>query len=398
MIENGRISRLYNANRPLFTAVMVFILLRIWFSLLGIVGVTFKPITVEPQNPYSPEIQQELESDIFQRLFLSPWYRFDTVHYLEIAEEGYPDNDHNSAFPPLFPALIRLVNLVIPSLMGSAMLGSNLAAILTFWLFYILIQVQVSETTAQRAMYWLAVFPTTFLLFQPYTESLFFALMLGTLITIQRKQWWWAGLLAGLATLTRFLGILITVVFIWEAYNVIRQQKSLALRREWVIPLLAGSLPLAFYVAHLLALKFIFHAGFPWEAISVGWVGQLGWPWQNFLGTVREIFEDPTIELQVGRVLSLVSSLFVPITLIITRKTIPISWQLFFWLLYITSVTYSNNGAFHSTFRYFLPIVPIYLFLGDVLVNRKAKLAGLALCLPVQAGLLIMFYMWIWVF
>lgn len=399
MIAYSRISRLYTTNRPLITAMMVFILLRIWFSILGIVGVTFKPLTVEPQNPYSPEIQQELESDNYQRLFLSPWYRFDTVHYLEIASEGYSDNSHNSAYPPLFPTLIRLVNLVIPSLMGSAMVVSNLAAILCFWLFYILIRDQVSETTAQRALYWLAVFPTTFLLFQPYTESLFFALLLATLITIQRKQWWWAGLFAGLATVTRFLGILLTVVFIWEVYHVIKQQKMQALRREWMIPLTAGFAPVIFFASHLMILKFYSHAPLPWEAVSFGWGEKFGWPWAGFIGTIREIFIDPTLELQVGRIFNLLGSIFVPITLIATGKKAPVAWQLLFWLIYLSSVAkLSNAGAFYSAFRYFLPIIPIYLFLADVLVNRKAKLVGLALCLPIQAGLLIMFYMWIWLF
>lgn len=279
------------------------------------------------------------------------------------------------------------------------MVVSNLAAILCFWLFFILIRDQVSETAAQRAMYWLAVFPTTFLLFQPYTESMFFALLLGTLITIQRKQWWWAGLLAGLATVTRFLGILITVVFIWEAYNVIRQQKSLALRREWVIPLAASIAPALFFAFHLIALRYYFHAPLPWEAVSFVWGEKFGWPWAGFIGTIREMIANPVLELQVGRIFNLLGAIFVPLALIATRKKVPVAWQLLFWLFYLSSVTkLSNAGAFYSAFRYFLPIIPMYLFLSDVLVNRKAKLAGLALCLPVQAGLLLMVYMWIWVF
>jgi len=392
-------SRPFVIRHPFFTALGVFIILRIWFALLGIVGITLKPIDVEIQIPHSESIILELESTNFQRLFLSPWYRFDTVHYLEIAADGYTDNSHNSAYPPLFPALIGVVNWVVPSMMGSAMLVSNLAGIICLWLFIVLIRDQFSDSTAHKAVYWLAVFPTTFLLFQPYTESLFMALLLASLITIRRKKWGWAALFAGLATLTRYQGILITVVFIWEGFGILRQQKLLTLRREWVIPLAASLTPTVFFAAHLVILKYYFHAALPWEAVSFVWGEKFGWPWAGFIGTVREMIADPVVELQVGRIFNLIGALFVPVTLIATRKKVPVAWQLLFWLFYLSSVAkLSNAGAFYSAFRYFLPIFPMYLFLADVLANRKARLAGIALCLPAQAGLLIMFYLWIWVF
>jgi hypothetical protein len=38
-------------------------------------------------------------------LLLGPWQRFDTMHYLDIARDGY--QMRNSVFPPLYPLAIR---------------------------------------------------------------------------------------------------------------------------------------------------------------------------------------------------------------------------------------------------------------------------------------------------
>jgi Gpi18-like mannosyltransferase len=385
-------------NRPFFAALGLFALLRIWFSLFGIVGVSVLPITAESKYPRSAMISEELKSTNFQRLFLNPWYRFDTVHYIEIAEMGYLENDHNAAFPPLLPVLIRLANFVIPSAMGSAMLVSNLAAFFSLWLLIVLIRENFSTELAKQAVFWLAVFPTTFVLFIPYTESLFLVLMLATMLTTKRKQWGLAALFAGLATLARFLGILLTILFVWEALRTILEQKKFVISKDWVVPLLAGLTPALFYLGHLGVLKYYFHAALPWEAISIVWNGEWMWPWVGFVATIQKLNIIPIQALKVGMVFDLISVIFVPVTLIVTRKKLPIDWQLFFWLLYIAIVSFTNNGAYISTFRHALPIIPIYLFLAETLVKKNARLAGMALCLPIQAGLLMMFYMSIFIF
>jgi len=382
-----------------FTALAVFLILRIWFSLLGILAVTVRPLTVEPQNAHDHAVMAQLDSTTFQRLFLSPWYRFDTVHYLEIAENGYLPNDHNSAFAPLFPALIWLVDRIIPSAMGSAMIVSNLAAFICLWLFLGYVRDQRGEVIAKNSIFWLAAFPSTFILFQPYTESLFFALMLSCLLAVERNRWGWAAIFAGLATLARFQGVLLVIVFLWKGFDAVRHQGKLSFSSEWITPLAAAVVPVICLVGYLLGLKFYLNGILPWEALASGWGERFGWPWEGIIGTIRSLLLNPPKELILGLLMNLASAILVPIILILYRKKTPVGLQLLFWVLYFVAVTkVTPVGDLHSAFRYMIPILTIYVFLGEVLVKKWQRLTALAISLPLQAGLLVMFYMWIWVF
>lgn len=387
-------------NRSIKIAVLTFLALRLWFTTLGIIGVTFRPmVNIEPQNAHSDAVIQELNSTNFQRLFLSPWYRFDTIHYLEIAENGYQADDHNSAFAPLFPALIHLVNFVIPSAMGSAMLVSNLGALVSIWLYLLLISRYFTKTISTHSLLWLAVFPSTFILFQPYTESLFLGITLACLLFIQRRSWLLAGFFAALATLTRFQGIFLVVIFLWISFSVLRQHEKFSIRRDWVVPLVGVVLPVIFLTIYLVILKFHFNALLPWEGLAAGWNERFGWPWEGVIGNFRGLFSHPPKELVAGLFLDLAAAISIPIILIQCRKQTPTGWLIFFWLLYLTSITKINPaGTLHSTFRYILPILSVYLFLNMILVKKWQRLVGLAISLSVQAALFLMFYLWVWVF
>jgi Gpi18-like mannosyltransferase len=69
----------------------------------------------------------------------------------------------------------------------------------------------LSVEDSQRAIFYLAFFPTSYFLSLPMTESLFLALSLGSVLAARDGRWLIAGLLGGLAALTRFPGILLLV-------------------------------------------------------------------------------------------------------------------------------------------------------------------------------------------
>src|SRR5262249_29160432 len=93
----------------------------------------------------------------------------------------------------------------------------------------------------------------SFILFAPYTESLFLLLSVASLLMARRRQWWLAGLAGGLAALTRQQGLFLIVPLAWEVWeNSGRQWK--ALLRNWrgtasIAITLSGYVGLIFYRA-----------------------------------------------------------------------------------------------------------------------------------------------------
>ena len=69
-----------------------------------------------------------------------------------------------------------------------------------------------------RAAWFLLIFPTAYFLHIGYTESLFLALVLGSFLAARTDRWWLAGILGGLAALTRINGLVLIPALAAEAW------------------------------------------------------------------------------------------------------------------------------------------------------------------------------------
>ena len=126
--------------------------------------------------------------------------------YREIAEHGY-DRSSRDAFFPLYPLLARATGADFPL---AGLLISNAALLIALWLLgAIAMRSGGSADDASRAMFYLAFFPTSYFLSLPVTEGLFLALTLGATLLALQGRWLGAGVAGGLATATRFAGILL---------------------------------------------------------------------------------------------------------------------------------------------------------------------------------------------
>ena len=136
--------------------------------------------------------------------------KWDTEHYLRIAESGYRTDPGSPAFFPLYPLLIRATDAILPGgALVAALLIAKVAAFGALATVYRLAEIEFGPRVAQRATWYLALFPTGFFLFIGYNESLFILFMVGALYAGRRGCWWWAGCLGALASATRLFGVLL---------------------------------------------------------------------------------------------------------------------------------------------------------------------------------------------
>jgi hypothetical protein len=149
---------------------------------------------------------------------LRVWLQKDAVWYLAIAQRGYeysPVAQSRANFFPLYPLLIHIfapMFAIFPVSNPAALAGMAIA-----WLafagacvaLYQLALGRFGRRVARCSVMLLALFPFSFYYGAVYTESIYLLLAAWAFVAIERRQWWLAGTLAGLASAARPPGLLI---------------------------------------------------------------------------------------------------------------------------------------------------------------------------------------------
>jgi Gpi18-like mannosyltransferase len=113
-------------------------------------------------------------------VLLAVWGRWDAVHYLDIATQGYQGTD--MAFFPLYPLLIRLVGALAGNHLIAGLLISNASFFLGLLYLYKLLEHEYDRAVARRAIFYVSIFPTAVYFTAVYTESLFFMLTVASVL------------------------------------------------------------------------------------------------------------------------------------------------------------------------------------------------------------------------
>jgi hypothetical protein len=173
------------------------------------------------------------------------WARWDSVHFLRIAERGYSSAE--AAFYPLYPGLLAGAGRALGG--HYVLAGILLSLVATLGAFVLLERIaeeRLGGDGARRAVLYLAFFPTALFLQAVYSESLFLFLCLGAFALAERDRIAEAGVVVGLALLTRPTGIALVPPLV-----------LIARRRSWQ---LTTALPVAAAYPLLLWWK----VGDPW--------------------------------------------------------------------------------------------------------------------------------------
>ena len=156
---------------------------------------------------------------------MEAWVSGDSYHYLCIAKDWYLSSGEidrivQLVFLPGYPILIRVAHFMIPNWTYAALTVSGICLALAGTLFYRLARLDLGDGGARRALTALCLFPGSFFLAAPMSESLFLLCCVGCLYLARKEKWLPACLLGAYAAFTRSLGITLLVPLILELVHI----------------------------------------------------------------------------------------------------------------------------------------------------------------------------------
>ena len=353
-----------------------------------------------PLWPPSPNLGTWLE-----RVWLLPWQRWDVDWYLKIVNSGYQSGDGTAQFHPLYAWLaLPLARLGLDPLL-SLFLVSSLAALAFMFVFEACAKLDLDPKTSRVATVLMVSFPVGFILFAPYTESLFLLCAAACFIFMRGQKWIRAGIFGGLAALTRQQGIFLIFPLVWELWEYsARDLKTAGTRwRVWLAALgpPAGLMAWFFYRAAVLHdfpinpldIKSLVYSGLiSSSAVKVVPVYQFTWPWQALGLAFEHLIKSPDVDILIDLVLG---ALFI-IMLVLTWSRMRVSYRIYSVVIALISFSY-YTGPIHPYMglpRHLFLAFPVFIGLAPMLANRRRWLVytsvGLLGMLFIMTGYVLM--------
>ncbi len=305
------------------------------------------------------EIKVDLKNaDVLGRL-RALGMRGDSGWYLHIADRGYEripfdlSEPHNWAFFPLWPLVWRAAATITGGYLFTGIALSNL-----FFFFALLALHRLAnafgldEAAADRTVFYVAVFPTSYFFSLPMSESLFLLLTVGSFLAAKKNSWWIASLLAALAASTRVTGLLLLPALL------IMQWQSDGKFRPGLKTLSLALVPLG-VLAYMAYLRSITGNALAFLEIQPAW----GRKAQFFVITLFEYLGDP-LELTYKwnfKLLNFLAAMlgFVCAFVLLKRR----QWALGVFTLGAVLLPLSS-GTLQSIARYMMVVFPVFFVLA----------------------------------
>lgn len=317
--------------------------------------------------------------------WLDAFARWDGRWYVSVAETGYgtgPDLQSNLAFFPLYPAAMRI--LAAPfgadrAALVAAGIAVSLVALLVALAYLVrLARLDVDQASARRAVLYLLVYPTTILLTAVYAESMYVALAVGAFWNARQGRWPLAGVLSGLAALTRPFGVVVSAALAVEMAT--RGTGGRGAPWAW---LALGPLALAGWATYLFALT-----GHPLAFLEAhgAWSVRPG----NALGAVGDLF-DPRVY---GFPWAVAALLVLMTALAFYAWRIRPSYGVYCVLMLAAM---ASPGTLTSSMRHELGIFPAFVALGAIGARPLVHRAYVAVAGTMAVIFAVMFALSYWI-
>jgi hypothetical protein len=337
--------------------------------------------------------------------FSDVWARWDSDFFLRIAQNGY--DDASAAFHPLYPALIAALGRI---LFGHYVLAGLVISLLcclgSFVLLHRLAEEHLGVEGAGRSVLYLAVFPMALFLQAVYSESLFLLLVLGAFALAERNRFAAAGLVAGLAILTRAAGVALLpalALLAWHHRDRLRALAGIAMAVPVaaVYPLVLWQQvgdPWAFADAQDRWHRHLSRAG-PfggiWDGLLAAWRGLE----QFVVGHGTDVPDANPMHAAAENVQAFVFLvLFLTLTLVAWRR-FGGAYGLFATLSLAIPLSYpSSRWPLLSLPRFGLVIFPLFLALAAVTTTRPRLHTAVVACSGLFLGVaVVQWALWQWV-
>jgi hypothetical protein len=337
--------------------------------------------------------------------FTDIWARWDSDFFLRIAQNGY--DDASAAFHPLYPALIAVLGRAF---FGHYILAGLVVSLLcclgSFVLLHRLAKQRLDAEGARRSVLYLAVFPMALFLQAVYSESLFLLLVLAAFALAERNHFAGAGLVAGLAILTRAAGLALLpalVLLAWRHRDRLRAlaRVALAVPVAAIYPLVLWQQvgdPWAFTDAQDRWHRHLSHAG-PfggiWDGLVAGWRGLE----QFVVGHGTHVPAANPMHAAAENVQALVFlAVFLALTVVAWRR-FGAPYGLFAALSLAIPLSYpSSRWPLLSLPRFGLVIFPLFLALAAVTATRPRLHTAVVACSALGLGIaVVQWALWQWV-
>ena len=182
----------------------------------------------------------------WSNLLFRTFAQWDARWFVQIADHGYEEVPEAAAFFPLYPAAVHALAWLTGSTLVAGTLISLASAAVAAVVLAELARMLLGERAARDTVLYVALYPVAFVFTAVYSDGLFLALAAASFLAAERGRPVLAGVLAGLATGTRIIGLALVpalALVLWRGRG-----HNRALR---LAPLLLAPAAVAFYALYL---------------------------------------------------------------------------------------------------------------------------------------------------
>ena len=283
--------------------------------------------------------------------FLNALANWDGGHFLKIAELGYSE-DKLYAFFPLYPLVIKVVNLLIGNYLLSALLVNLLSTYTLIYVFYKFILISFNKQVALKALSFFLLFPASFFLITVYSESLFILFTLLTFYLSRQKRLGWATFFCVLAAVTRPVGIAVILGFLVDIY----QRYGFGGKNWYVFLSPAGLLIYCLFLYLQTGNPFYFLF-----AEQTYWQRELTNPLEGFLSAILSLVTYGITSQDYYILVDLLLAIFGVGMVLRSFRFLPLSYSVYALLSVIIPLF---TPTLKSMPRFLLPVFPIFILLA----------------------------------